>query len=419
MLDKIIMYGLLVLSYFAMVECFEKILESKYKINLLNVLLIIAISILNYYSAGDNLLLLKLIISLFSFFLISFCIYKEGYKKSITTSIIFLFIITISEIILMVILEFIKNVNVSYIIEPNSLKSIASFLTIIVTYFLLSIRFIRNIIIKINNMLIKKYEFLRFFIYTVLAILLILMFYILNYLDTNPLILTILFSISCLLIIISSIYSAYKNNSLVLINNLLSNNEESYQKVLENYKMFKHNIMHEFNCIKSLGYKKVNKVIDEYIKEYNDYDYSSNDLNKLPRGISSIFYQKIAENNTSSKIRVDNFLNEDPINYLSTKKYCKLCQGIGIVFDNAIEATKELDIKEIYIYLSENKNELNIKFYNEFKSVIDIDSIGVNKVTSKENHMGLGLKYLYNKSDLMIKTTIRNNKFIIELSVKK
>lgn len=419
MLDRIIMYGLLVLCYFVMVKCFEKVLESKFKINILNILLTVAISILNYYSAGDNLLLLKLAISLFSFFLISFCIYKEGYKKSITTSIIFLFIITISEIILMVILECLKNINISYIIEPNSLKSIASFLTIVVTYILLSVRVIRGVIIKMNNMLVRKYEFLRFFIYTVLAILLILMFYILNYLETNPLILTILFSLSCLLIIISSIYSAYKNNNLVIINDLLSNNEESYQKILENYKMFKHNIMHEFNCIKSLGYKKVNRVIDEYIKEYNDYDYSSTDLNKLPRGISSVFYQKIAENNTSSKIRVDNFLNEDPVNYLSTRKYCRLCQGIGIVFDNAIEATEDLDLKEIYIYLSENKNELTIKFYNDFKSVIDIDSIGVNKVTSKENHMGLGLKYLYNKSDLKIKTTIRNNTFIIDLSIKK
>ena len=124
-------------------------------------------------------------------------------------------------------------------------------------------------------------------------------------------------------------------------------------------------------------------------------------------------------NNIKSKIRIDNFLNEDPINTLPTRKYCQLCQCIGIAFDNAIEATKENKDAQIYVYLSENKNNIEIKFYNEFSSLIDIDQLGVSGVTSKDNHLGMGLNYLFNKTRLNVKSFIRNNMFVIEINVKK
>ena len=190
-------------------------------------------------------------------------------------------------------------------------------------------------------------------------------------------------------------------------------------KVLNNYKMFKHNMKHELNAIRMIGSERVKKLVDEYIKEY-DYksDLNIDDLMKLPNEIKTIMYQKVIEDkNIPCNIIVTNLVKENPFDKLNGRKLNVLTQCLGIIFDNAIDASKECENGYVYIKIYKNDKGTYLECVNSFKNVIDIDNFGKQSITTKKDHFGIGLTYLYNQKDIKIQTNIRNNILLTKVKI--
>lgn len=420
MLTSIIYYVMAFISYYVLTLVFGKLLDKTYKINIYNIILIIILAVANDLASRDNLLIIKSSVSILTFITICYFIYHVDNKKIFSTTIAFLFITLIAEMLIMLLMSLLKLNNLEYVTGTGLLKVSITFISMLLSYLLLLIGFIRKTCRRFITFFESKYKYIRYIIALLIAIILIFMFYVINYSEKGSLFMNIVFVISCGIIIILILNSVHKNNKLMLINELLYNNEITYQKSLENYKLFKHNIIHEFNCIRSVGNKKVNNLIDEYLMEHKNPSDSNIDLSTVPKGLRMIIYGAIiSSGNYDIRIRVDNFLNNDPINYLSTKKYCKLSECLGILINNAIEESMNLNDSFVYMLLKENNDNLMIKVSNIFKNSLSIDNLGFKEHTKKANHMGIGLKYINKKSSIDSKIIIRNNLFSVLLTIKK
>jgi len=214
------------------------------------------------------------------------------------------------------------------------------------------------------------------------------------------------------------IYNITKKNEFKLINQNLMMNNESFMKIINNYKMFKHNFKYELNAISLIGDEKVKALVKSYIDEYESAElFDETDIIKLPSGIRNLVYRKLLESSDfSCKVVVDNFINFDPFDHISIKKMCTLIQCLGIILDNAIEEAVQTDTKYIYLKLLQYDNH-NIIFecHNRIKNLIDIDSIGISTGSKKEGHMGVGLSYLMKQKMFDITSSIKNDNYIVSL----
>lgn len=214
------------------------------------------------------------------------------------------------------------------------------------------------------------------------------------------------------------IYNITKKDELKLINQNLIINNESFMKIINNYKLFKHNFKYELNAISLVGDDKVKKLIKLYLDEYDvKSSFDNSDLMKLPSGIRNLVYRKLLEStDTNCNIVVDNFINYDPFENISIKKMCKLMQCLGIILDNAIEEAMQTKSKYIYIKISEDeKNNIIFECHNQIKNNIDIDLIGIEKESNKADHMGVGTSYLVKQKAFKVTNVIRNDIYKVSL----
>lgn len=420
MIKYFLILMLIFISYNVLTMNVGKIIKKDFSFNFRSELIIIIISFLSYFSSIDNLLFIKLFVSILSLFTISFLIYKENQGSSFSSAVVYLIITLVSELVIMLIFKLFTQLNTDYVISASILKGCVTLSTEILTFVLLRIIAVQELIRKLYELLKSKKDTVNYIFILVISTVIVFIVYILYFYDNSNIFITILFYISCTFIIISSIYTMDKNNNLIYLNKILEDNEKALLQSLNNYKMFKHNVKHEFSCIKSLGNKKVNQLIDEYMSEYKD-DFTYQNILNLPLGIKSIIYQKLVGLNSKNiDIKVDNYLNDDLINQLSTRKYCKLCQCFGIAFDNAYEGSLNTKNPYVYILLSEDNNSIRIRIVNNMHGSINIDKLGVENSTTKSHHMGVGLKYMFlNNSAVHVKNMIVNENYIVCLTVKK
>ncbi|MBR5662131.1 MAG: GHKL domain-containing protein [Bacilli bacterium] len=418
-MNNILFYFFAIVSYYLLVLVFKKISRSNFKLNFINIALIIIFSIINSLSFMDNLLIIKTIISIGIFILINKIILKLSIKESLVVSIIYLIITLFGELIVLLMLSPFNIINDDYINSISTLKAVITVVVMLFTYLIISIKVVNNAIYKMYRFFVENNKYIKYIVFAIIQITFICLLYIINYSKKNLFFMNLLFYIAFIAVILLIGKTIYKNKKLNLINELLLNNEESYVKVIESYQMFKHNVIHEFNCIKSIGNSKVNKIIDGYIKEHKTPVIDQKIMFSIPKSIRTILYNNIVKNALYSlNISVDNFASNDIIYIISTTRYIKLCQILGIILDNAVEACKECKKPYLYLYLNEDKSKYYIKVVNEFSNNIHLlDENKINK-SSKKGHMGVGLKYVYNSS-FDVKSTIRNNKFITSIVIKK
>lgn len=420
-MNKLIFIILAYISYILLTLVFGKIGRTKFKSSIKNYLIIIVFTLLNSISFADDLLFLKTIISILIFILLNLLIYKKTFKQSIITSLIYLIMTLFTELVVLLVLSPFDIISDNYITSISTLKAAITVMVMLVTYLFISIKIVDDFIYKVYSFLVNDKKYTKYIIIAIILVTFICLLYIINYSEKNLFIMNVLFYIGFIAVIYLISKSVYRNNKLNIVNQLLINNEESYIKALESYQLFKHNIIHELNCIKSVGNKKVNKIIDGYIEEHKTPTIDKKIMVSIPKSIRTILYNSIIKNSAYTlDINVDNYIKNDIINELSTNKYIKFCQVLGIVIDNSIEASKNINyIKPyIYLYLNEDKNCYYIKVVNAFNNDIFLFESNRNNKSTKKGHDGLGIKYI-NNTKFDIKSIIRNDKFITSMVIKK
>lgn len=268
----------------------------------------------------------------------------------------------------------------------------------------------------------NKYVILINFIFGILT--LSLQVYItVYYIDKLPIIITFLSCLSLLAYLIISIYSLTRVMKLTLTTRKLESAEE-YNKTLhilhDNVRGFKHDFD---NIVTTIGgYIRTDDIegLKNYYLELEDDCQKVNNLYLLnPEiinnpGIYNLLTNKYHEAE-SKDIKVNMTFLLD-LNILKMKIY-EFARILGILLDNAIEASSECDEKIINITFrnDEKNNRQLIIIENTYTNKeINTEKIFEKGITEKENHTGLGLwevRKIISKNNNINLYTSKNDKF--------
>ncbi len=244
-----------------------------------------------------------------------------------------------------------------------------------------------------------------------------------NYIDTLPIIITFLSFLSLLAYFGVSIYSLTRVIKLAFTTQKLQNAEE-YNKTLTILHDSVRGFKHDFDNIVTTigGYVKTNDMegLKKYYVQLEDDCQKVNNLYILnPElinnpGVYSLLTTKYHEAEKKG-IKVNMSLLLD-LNNLHMKIY-EFTRVLGILLDNAIDASSECDEKVInIIFRDDAKNHRQlITIENTYQDKnVDTERIFDKGVSGKENHTGLGLwevRKILNKSKNLDLYTTKNDKY--------
>ena len=243
------------------------------------------------------------------------------------------------------------------------------------------------------------------------------------YTDTVPLYITIISSITLLIYFIISLYSLVKSTKLEMTQQDLEETK-LYNKTLiilhDNLRCFKHDFN---NILQALGgyiqtedvtgLKKYYKQVLEDCQKVNNLSVLNPNVINNPAIYSILASKYHLADSQGITIHFEIFLD---LNTLNMKIY-EFSRILGILLDNAIEASAECDEKIINIAIrkEEHKNRQILYIENTYHNKdIDTEKIYEKAFTTKPNNTGLGLwevrKILKKNSNLNLFTS-KNDKF--------
>ena len=357
-------------------------------------------------------------------FIVLFFFYKLGFIKTIASIIIpFVLFAVINTLIMK---PFLKIFNTT--LETTSIVPIYRFLYLCIVYFVIAIiLFIikhRNFYLKLQLTDTKSINKI-IFPNLVLGIFTLCMQAILTYYYINivPIGVTIINLILLIAYFFLSFYSLTKATKLHLATQELEN-AESYNKSLtvlyDNVKGFKHDfdnmvdIIGGFIAVNDItGLKNYYSGLRENCVEIKNIQLLNPNIINNP-GIYNLIvseYQKAVDNNI--KINFEFFFDFNNL-HMPIYEFSKI---LGILLNNAIEAAKECDEKEINLVFRDSpKNNVQIIIFENtyLDKNIEISKIFNKGLSSKENHSGIGLwevKQIEKKYNNIVLHTTKDDKY--------
>ncbi len=240
------------------------------------------------------------------------------------------------------------------------------------------------------------------------------------------------FAINIVAIILASLVFIYISE-LIKYNQLETKNEILYEcmKNIETYQEEQDLKIHEYkNQLSKITALTNDKIVLEKLEEILNVDlttdvYLLSKLKKMPKGElkSLIYYKLLIANKENIKLSISIAdLNRDKYAFNAKQEKC-LCNLIGIFFDNAIEAAKESDNKEILFEVYDSN--LGIAFFieNSFNGNLNINKIDKKGYTTKGKGRGNGLHFaqkIVNKNKgIYVRKLIENNHFAQKIIIEK
>lgn len=364
---------------------------------------------------------------------IMFLFYKVLYNESIAntffkTIIIYLFLI-IGDFLVSLLTMFIPNIKSIGIDYISFVKDACTILDSIFMFLIFKNQKFTHLITKLINYLFSK---LKYFVF-VLLFFAFSSFWIIAYKNAFDLNITTFLMAFCLIVFfillcIAMIYQYFKNKTAEKEQKQLLELMEEYENLLETGRENRHEMLNNLIVLKTEKNKaseKYEELLDDIIGQYQSKkstNYSS--LYKLPSGIKGIVYYKMA-NIKENEITFTSVISEEMyklFDEMDTKLYYKVCKIIGILIDNAIEASTMSDDKLLLVDIYKEKGLINIYIENTFEGTVDINLINKKGFSTKGKNRGLGLHIvstiLRENDNLSLEQRVVNNKFVSILKIK-
>ena len=203
-----------------------------------------------------------------------------------------------------------------------------------------------------------------------------------------------------------------------------------YEIILDKTRENRHEMINNLLVLKgekNKNSRKYNDILDELIKQYDTNKMSSySGLYKLPNGLKGLVYYKIAriKNNDVNFRTIISDKMYDEFNNLDTKIYYKVCKIMGILIDNAVEASINSKEKTLLIYIYEQCNgNIVISIENSYNALLDIHDINKKGYSTKGKNRGLGLfianRTIEEEKLLRLRQYVFESTFISELKIIK
>lgn len=203
-----------------------------------------------------------------------------------------------------------------------------------------------------------------------------------------------------------------------------------YEIILDKTRENRHEMINNLLVLKgekNKNSRRYNDILDELIKQYDTNKMSSySGLYKLPNGLKGLVYYKIAriKNNDVNFRTIISDKMYDEFNNLDTKIYYKVCKIMGILIDNAVEASINSKEKTLLIYIYEQCNgNIVISIENSYNALLDIHDINKKRYSTKGKNRGLGLfianRTIEEEKLLRLRQYVFESTFISELKIIK
>ena len=376
---------------------YKKISNNKIKIvNFKNILLLVfygfLITLNIYTSSPTN----RAFINFALLYSLTIIVFKESLSKSLFYNCVVYLIGTIYEIILSIILM-ITKFNLEAFDTNLLIKSIFSFVIFILVYFTCCNNKLSNYCQKIERKVNKK-NVLVIISICLIAFFIVDVTYIMNV--NGKLYYTNIVVLICFMIIICiAIYNYMRMEKEIEKTETLLNFMSKYEETIDKDRTNRHEMLNNLLMLKTIenkNSKEYENILDDLIKEYDKSGNSIKNIYKLPTGLKGLFYYKL---NSIDNINLNVNISKKIVDIskkISRKDYVVLCKALGILLDNAIEASLKSKDRYIGIEVFDNKDEYTIIVDNSCKDKVNINKINNKNYSTKGKKRGLGLYILNN-----------------------
>lgn len=407
------------------------IVNRRHKNIMIDVLILLGFILLNIlvfkYTTGT----IKAIITCLLYSSLFFSIFKIKLSKSIFTSIVYIILLVIPDLLTLGGAIYIFDVSKEFCYESLSGSIISNFSVLgIMIILTVSIRKPLKKLINYNLSTNKKIIVMS----SITLVMLAIFFYnLIKTFEFNNNIITYLVIIVMLICILLYLFKQkIENEKISKKYDELLDVMKSYESDIEEQRTLRHETKNEFATIKcKLQDKEDNKTIIEYIDsvigekekagstKYSKFKY-------LPsNGLKGFFYYKFIEaekKGISVSVNISKQIENSFLKDIETKDFKDLARIIGVYLDNAIEASSTSEDKKLGIEMYLIKEKIEIIITNTFNNEINLDKIGKESFSTKGKHRGHGLllvnKILSENNKFEAKNEIRGNIYIQSLKIK-
>lgn len=407
------------------------IVNRRHKNIMIDVLILLGFILLNIlvykYTTGT----IKTIITCLLYSSLFFSIFKIKLSKSIFTSIVYIILLVIPDLLTLGGAIYIFHVSKEFCYESLSGSIISNFSVLgIMIILTVSIRKPLKKLINYNLSTNKKIIVMS----SITLVMLAIFFYnLIKKFEFNNNIITYLAIIVMLICVLLYLFKQkIENEKISKKYDELLDVMKNYENDIEEQRTLRHETKNEFATIKC---KIQDKEDDNSIIEYIDSvigdkgKASSTKYSKfkyLPsNGLKGFFYYKFIEaekKGINVSINISKQIENSFLKDIDTKDFKDLARIVGVYLDNAIEASFTSEDKKLGIEMYLIKEKIEIIITNTFNNEINLDKIGKESFSTKGKHRGHGLllvKKILNENNMFeAKNEIRGNIYIQSLKIK-
>lgn len=407
------------------------IVNRRHKNIMIDVLILLGFILLNIlvfkYTTGT----IKTIITCLLYSSLFFCIFNIKLSKSVFTSIVYVILLVIPDLLILSTAIYILGISKEYYYSDfasSLLGNISVCLCLVIITYVLKkpLKKLINYNLSTNKKIIVMSSI-------TLVMLAIFFYNLIKTFEFNNNIITYLVIIVMLICILLYLFKQkIENEKISKKYDELLDVMKSYESDIEEQRTLRHETKNEFATIKcKLQDKEDNKTIIEYIDsvigekekagstKYSKFKY-------LPsNGLKGFFYYKFIEaekKGINVSINISKQIENSFLKDIETKDFKDLARIIGVYLDNAIEASSTSEDKKLGIEMYLIKEKIEIIITNTFNNEINLDKIGKESFSTKVKHRGHGLllvnKILSENNMFEAKNEIRGNIYIQSLKIK-
>lgn len=338
-------------------------------------------------------------------------------------------LLSISEILMSFFLVMF-GINSVDIVNNYVYNLLVNILVSLLSVLLITIPFVNKIVNNTLNLFEKKRKLMNYFYIILIVIYLIVSKNGLEFILKSNYYINILFMLGGVAIIIIILNNESKYDNLKEQNKQMLNYVTKYEKIITEQGKTNHEFKNQLMVIRGYAQMHSDKIIDyidEIVEDSNKAgsSYLISQLNNFPDGgIKGLLYYKLSimeDENIKYSINVEKGV-KTKLKTLSTNNYKNITKILGVLLDNAIDASKKSKHKKINISVIKDNKNIIFKIYNTYKGKIDIEKVGTG-YTSKGKGHGYGLrlvKDIINEDKLFnISHNLEDNYFVSSLYIKK
>ena len=407
------------------------IVNRRHKNIMIDVLILLGFILLNIlvfkYTTGT----IKTIITCLLYSSLFFSIFKIKLSKSVFTSIVYVILLVIPDLLILPTAIYILGISKEYYYSVIASGLIGNLSVLLIMILLTYI--IRKPLRKL--MKYKLSENKKIVVISVLAIIFTAIFFYkfaTGYKMNQDVIIYLIAMFAFIVILFTLFRQRMDNEKVSKKYDELLDVMKNYESDIEEQRTLRHETKNEFATIKcKLQDKEDNKTIIEYIDsvigekgkasstKYSKFKY-------LPsNGLKGFFYYKFIEaekKGINVSINISKQIENSFLKDIDTKDFKDLARIVGVYLDNAIEASSTSEDKKLGIEMYLIKEKIELIITNTFNNEINLDKIGKESFSTKGKHRGHGLllvnKILSENNMFEAKNEIRDNIYIQSLKIK-